>query len=178
MQDLWRNLEAVFSTPSTAAEFPAEVVKFAAIHKNWVALMRRAHDTKNVLQCCCVGGGDTPVTTVLSRINQDLEECKKSLSSYLLSKRQAFPRFHFVSDDSLLSILSNSASVTSLQPHLRSLFASAASLTSSKYRGEHIVTTVTSIEGEQLQLTNPVSDETFSYRFINGRNLCIVLIWS
>ena len=39
-----------------------------------------------LLQCCL--GGEVPKAVVLSRMQQELEDCKKSLSSYLLSKRQ------------------------------------------------------------------------------------------
>ena len=36
---------------------------------------------------CCLGG-EVPKSEVLSSIYRELEDCKKSLSSYLLSKRQ------------------------------------------------------------------------------------------
>jgi dynein heavy chain, axonemal len=43
--------------------------------------------------------------------------CQKSLSEYLESKRNAFSRFYFISDDELLSILGTS-DVTSVQEHV------------------------------------------------------------
>lgn len=92
---MWQNLEAVFNTPTTAKEFPEEAVKFASIHKRWIKLMRTAHETRGVLQCCT--GGEIPKNKELSSIGSELEECKKSLSSYLFSKRQVlFYRYHII----------------------------------------------------------------------------------
>ena len=46
-----------------------------------------------------------------------LEKCQKSLNDYLDSKRNAFPRFFFISDDELLSIL-GSHDPTCVQEHM------------------------------------------------------------
>ena len=85
VQELWQNLEAVFNTSSTAKDFPEEAIKFASTHKSWVKLMRAAHQTKSVLLCCT--GGDSPREGQLATIARGLEDCKKSLASYLASKR-------------------------------------------------------------------------------------------
>ena len=44
----------------------------------------------------------------LENLLTGLEKCQKSLNDYLDSKRNAFPRFFFISDDELLSILGSS----------------------------------------------------------------------
>ena len=44
----------------------------------------------------------------LQNLSTGLEKCQKSLNDYLDSKRNAFPRFFFISDDELLSILGSS----------------------------------------------------------------------
>lgn len=87
VQKLWNNLEAVFNTPGTALKFQEEVVKFASIHKRWLKLMKRADETKNVL-LCCFGSGEGSHPVMLTEIRQALEHCKKSLSTYLQTKRE------------------------------------------------------------------------------------------
>ena len=89
VQKLWNNLEAVFNTPKTVQDFSGEAVKFASTHKRWIKLMRRAHEAKNILQCC-FGSGEVSQSALLTEIRQRLEECRKSLSSYLQSKRERY----------------------------------------------------------------------------------------
>ena len=70
---------------------------------------------------------------------------------------QVFPRFFYVSDDSLLSILSNPMSVSSIQPHLVSLFGALSHLSLTQDEGEPpLITAVESTEGERLELLTPV----------------------
>lgn len=53
----------------------------------------------------------------LQNLSDGLERCQKSLNDYLDSKRNAFPRFFFISDDELLSIL-GSSEPTCVQEHI------------------------------------------------------------
>ena len=53
----------------------------------------------------------------LENLSLGLEKCQKSLNDYLDSKRNAFPRFFFISDDELLSIL-GSSDATCVQEHM------------------------------------------------------------
>ena len=63
----------------------------------------------------------------LQTISVGLEKCQKSLNDYLDSKRNAFPRFFFISDDELLSIL-GSSEPTCVQEHMIKMFDNIASL--------------------------------------------------
>ena len=56
-----------------------------------------------------------------------LEKCQKSLNDYLDSKRNAFPRFFFISDDELLSIL-GSHEPTCVQEHMIKVWKLSKSL--------------------------------------------------
>jgi dynein heavy chain len=63
----------------------------------------------------------------LQIISNGLEKCQKSLNDYLDSKRNAFPRFYFISDDELLSIL-GSSDPSCVQEHIIKMFDNIASL--------------------------------------------------
>ena len=72
-----------------------------------------------------------------------------------------------MSDDSLLSILSNPKSVTSIQPHLMSLFGAVSNVivagSSNNGMGTPVITAVESIQGERLDLIDPVSQLALSF---------------
>jgi len=102
VQNLWTNLVSVFSSKSIAQELPLESKKFKGIDKQWLKIMEKAFDTKNVIQCCT----NDILRQSLPGLQEGLEVCQKKLENFLETKRSLFPRFYFISNADLLSILS------------------------------------------------------------------------
>jgi len=70
---------------------------------------------------------------LLPTLLEQLELCQKSLTAYLETKRAEFPRFYFVSDPTLLEILSLGSDPPSVVPHFQSgLFDSLSGITFDK----------------------------------------------
>lgn len=88
-----------------------------------------------------------------------LEKCQKSLTDYLRNKRIIFPRFNFISDDELLSIL-GSGSPTVIQEHVGKMFDNLDKFALvSDNMDVLMATALVSCEREIMDFRNPVSTE-------------------
>uniref|UniRef100_F1RFM8 Dynein axonemal heavy chain 10 n=1 Tax=Sus scrofa TaxID=9823 RepID=F1RFM8_PIG len=95
----------------------------------------------------------------LQNISEGLEKCQKSLNDYLDSKRNAFPRFFFISDDELLSILGNSDPLC-VQEHMIKMYDNIALLRfNDGDSGEKLVSAMISAEGEVMEFRKIIRAE-------------------
>jgi dynein heavy chain len=118
IQQMWTSLESVFTGGDIAKQMPMEAKKFAQIDKDWVKIMHKAAESKNIVACC----QSEMLKQMLPVLSAGLEACQKSLESYLEGKRNKFPRFYFTSDPVLLKILSQGSDPESVQDDLEKLF--------------------------------------------------------
>ena len=94
----------------------------------------------------------------LQTISVGLEKCQKSLNDYLDSKRNAFPRFFFISDDELLSIL-GSSDPSCVQEHMIKMFDNIASLRLVKNQDNVTAQAMISAEKEVMEFKQHVIAE-------------------
>ena len=119
MTKQWLYLESIFSgSDEIRRQLPSETVQFNAVNKNWRMTMSKWAELKMAKTLCLIPGQFEKLLTM----QRSLELIERSLSDYLETKRMAFPRFYFLSDDELLSILGNAKQPDRVQRHFRSLF--------------------------------------------------------
>ncbi|CAJ1027078.1 Dynein heavy chain, N-terminal region 2/Hydrolytic ATP binding site of dynein motor region/AAA domain (dynein-related subfamily)/Dynein heavy chain AAA lid domain/P-loop containing dynein motor region/AAA+ lid domain/P-loop containing dynein motor region D4/Microtubule-binding stalk of dynein motor/ATP-binding dynein motor region/Dynein heavy chain region D6 P-loop domain/Dynein heavy chain C-terminal domain containing protein, putative [Leishmania lindenbergi] len=151
LQKNWMYLEFIFSSDDIKEQLPEESTLFDSVDRFFRSLTSKAHNQKNVLRICIEDG----VLEDLQRSNANIDVIQKKLEDYLETKRIAFPRFYFLSNDELLSILSDVRNPKAVQPHLSKCFDSIASLLFSDEECTEIVGMVSG-EGEQVPFEAPV----------------------
>jgi dynein heavy chain len=100
----WQFLENLFMhSEEVKKELPEESKNFVGIDRNVKEILGKGNELKNILKFCLTDN----LMEKLEQVNTDLELCEKALMNFLGTKKNAFPRFFFLSVDDLLDILSN-----------------------------------------------------------------------
>ncbi|XP_023393798.1 dynein heavy chain 1, axonemal [Pteropus vampyrus] len=145
-QRAWLYLEPIFSSEDITRQLPVESKRYQTMERIWRKIMKNAYENREVINVC----PDQKLLDSLRDCNKLLDMVQKGLSEYLETKRSAFPRFYFLSDDELLEILSQTKDPTAVQPHLRKCFENIARLL---FQEDLEITHMYSAEGEEVQLS-------------------------
>ena len=121
----WMYLESIFGQGDIQKQLPDETSKFLKVDQFWKETMRSSNKNKNVVDATT---SDDTLHEKFLKNNELLEQIQKSLEDYLLTKRMAFPRFYFLSNDELLEILAQSREPRAVKPHMRKIFDAMAVL--------------------------------------------------
>merc|ERR1712071_343681 len=153
VQRKWMYLEAIFIGGDIRSQLPEEAKKFDRIDSSFRKIMTDTVNNPNIKICCHVEGR----LETLQSLSDGLEKCQKSLNDYLDSKRNAFPRFFFISDDELLSIL-GSSDPTCVQEHIIKMYDNIKAL---KFQdgvneGDVLASAMISAEKEVMEFKNQV----------------------
>eukprot|EP01039_Chlorochromonas_danica_P005727 gene5727-6311_t len=145
----WMYLETIFSSPDIIRQLPGSAKTFQAVDKSWKLIMKQTNDEPNALKA---GTQDKNRRDVFRSHNANLDQIQKDLEDYLETKRMAFPRFYFLSNDELLEILSQAKDPRAVQPHLRKCFDNLVKLEFGAEAGSIDILAMFSSENERVGL--------------------------
>ncbi|KPA77305.1 putative dynein heavy chain [Leptomonas pyrrhocoris] len=151
VQKMWMYLEFIFTSDDIKRQLPDESLLFISADRFFSSLMRRCAEEPLMAPLCLEGDGDA--LKKLQKCTYQLECIQKKIYEYLETKRVAFPRFYFLSNDELLSILSDSRNPLAVQPHLQKCFDNIKSLV---FADSRTIVAMRSSEGEEVAFTVPV----------------------
>jgi len=169
VQNLWASLEVVFDGGDIVKSLPQEAKRFKTIDVSFMKLVTSAKEAMAVIEVCVTNEALKPM---LDNISEQLEVCQKALSSYLEDKRAEFPRFYFVSDATLLQVLSVGSNPALVQPHFQSGLFDAIAAISFDTKDPSKITHMASRQKEVVPLDSPVdangSIEVWLQRLVDG----------
>ena len=147
-QKQWMYLETIFAADDIKRQLPEESKRFANVDKAWKSLMKKTNANPKVIDAGTTKG----LKEMLVRHNETLDGIQKSLEDYLETKRSAFPRFYFLSNEELLEILAQTRDPQAVQPHLRKCFDALNKLEFGSEPGSVDIVAMFSGEGERIAL--------------------------
>uniref|UniRef100_A0A8B9MLI2 Dynein axonemal heavy chain 10 n=1 Tax=Accipiter nisus TaxID=211598 RepID=A0A8B9MLI2_9AVES len=155
VQRKWMYLESIFIGGDIRSQLPEEAKIFDSVDRMFKKIMDETVKEPTIKKSC-----EAPNRlSDLHHINDVLEKCQKSLNDYLDSKRNAFPRFFFISDEELLSILGSSNPLC-VQEHMIKMYDNIASLRFQDGDSDvKIATAMISAEGEVMEFRQAVAAE-------------------
>ncbi|CAG9462434.1 unnamed protein product [Pedinophyceae sp. YPF-701] len=169
VQNMWQSLEVVFSGGDIVKQLPQEAKRFQNIDKNYMKVITSAQEIQSIVQTCY---GNELMKSLLPHLSEQLELCQKSLSAYLEAKRAEFPRFYFVSDTTLLQILSVGSDPEKVQPHFQSGLFDSLSHVSFDKKDKSKIVDMASRQGEVVPMDAPVDTsgniEVWLQRLVDG----------
>merc|ERR1719326_1566040 len=150
VQRTWMQLEPIFISDDIKRQLPTESAGFAEVDAVFRERMKQvASDTH-----CLAIAGLTNIVEDMTAANDKLEIIQKGLKDYLETKRLYFPRFFFLNDADLLSILAETKDPTLLQPHMGKAFEGIAKVRFDSTNS--IIEAMISAEGESVDFKSTV----------------------
>lgn len=131
---------------------PAEGRRFAAVDKMWRGTLESAIRDPRVLIVMAIDN----LKNNFIEANKLLDQVQKGLNDYLETKRQAFPRFFFLSNDELLDVLSETKDPKRVVPHLPKCFEAIVNV---EFEANLDITAMISAEKERVALSRPVQPD-------------------
>jgi dynein heavy chain len=160
-QGNWTYLWPVFDSPDIMKQLVMIGRMFKGVDKTWREILKETKQQSNVMKSCNREG----LLSKFVQMNENLDFVQRGLRDYLGEKRSIFARFYFLSDDDLLSILSQTKEVENVKPHLKKVFENMADL---RFELDQTITVMYSAEKEAIPLVHIVDPKDKKVEFWMG----------
>ncbi|OHT16390.1 Dynein heavy chain family protein [Tritrichomonas foetus] len=152
-QRSWLYLQPIFSGTSIQQKLFKEARDWNTVDKIWSNTMRSTHNSSSYNDVM----HRDQLLPELNQCNELLDSITKGLNMYLETKRLGFPRFFFLSNDELISILSHTKDFSKIQDSMQKLFEYVISI---NVTDDLEITAMNDAEGECVQLHDYVDGNT------------------
>jgi len=154
LQRSWMQLEPIFVSDDIKRQLPQESEQFGRIDGNFRMRMNQVDEIKNCIKISQI----EKIVEDMTESNVTIEKVQKGLKDYLETKRLYFPRFFFLNDADLLSILAETKDPTLVQPHMNKAFEGIAKVRFDANNA--IIEAMISAEGESVDFKTVVDVTT------------------
>jgi dynein heavy chain, axonemal len=155
VQRNWLYLQPIFDSDDINKQLPVEGKRFSTVDKMWRTTMINATAKPQAVKFC----HNKKLLSKFKESNKLLELVQKGLADYLETKRAAFARFYFLSNDELLEILSETKDPTNVQGHLGKCFEGIHRV---DFEEDLMISAMNSSDKEKIhfvEMVNPVNRE-------------------
>lgn len=145
-------LEEIFLDEKFRSQLKNEAIEFDSLNRRLKILVENTRKDPKIMSL----SKSPELLDELNTMYEGFETCQKSLNSYLEMKRNAFPRFYFLSDNELLLVLGN-ANHNGIQEHIVKMFDNVGSLSFiNTLRKTTLVGAMISCEKETMEFKSKV----------------------
>lgn len=145
-------LEPVMRSGDIKLTLPKESKEFGVASDTWNSLIAKISPRKQTILI----PEDPSILELLMEADKILEKILKSMNAYLQTKREAFARFYFLSNEELLDALGQSNRPEKVQNHLKKCFEGIDKLTFNQSKSGPTIIGLISPEGEKVPILKPV----------------------
>jgi dynein heavy chain len=150
LQTKWFQLQPIFESPDITKSIPHDAAIFAKADKSFKEIIRGLKVTTNVKEIC----SDENLLGKINESNEWLEQVEKGLNDYIEKKKTLFPRFYFLSNETLLKILSETKDLNRVKENLKNIFENIHNI---ELQDDKIILKMISNLGEPVPLKNIIS---------------------
>ncbi|MEW5311652.1 MAG: hypothetical protein WDW38_003348 [Sanguina aurantia] len=149
-QGKWLYLEPIFGADEIMKQIPREGAAFRDMDDTWRRIMQQVKANAVMTEVAELPG----LLEDLQHCNRQLDVVEKGLNDFLDTKKMAFPRFFFLSNDELLEILSEAKDPVNVQPFVKKCFEAVKELV---FEADGEISGLISVEGEKLPFVDNVN---------------------